>query len=191
MKDRSAPAGQACGRGRQRRLRWPVTLAAATLGLALVGIVFTSPANAIPTDPGGGGGTSVPFSFVNAESNQCLDVPGNSSSQGITLHLYTCNSTGAQVFHWVDTNAGRHLVNVHTGLCVVPDINDPTFLTITQRGCSSGADFNWVLRASVNGSVELSNPFHNGFCLMDHAPGPAQLYTCDFFTASNWYVRLT
>jgi hypothetical protein len=61
------------------------------------------------------------YTIKNIAYNECVDVPGGSTQNGVQLQLYPCNNTGAQWFDMASVNqevGSFELVNWNSGKCV-------------------------------------------------------------------------
>jgi hypothetical protein len=121
---------------------------------------------------------------VNVASGKCLDVPNQSTTNGVQLELYTCNGGSNQ--KWTATAAGE--LRVYGNKCL-----DVAGATATAPGtkveiwaCNGGANQQWVLGG--NGTIVGVG---SGICLNPKSSGTSngtliEINTCNGTTNQQW-----
>jgi hypothetical protein len=123
-------------------------------------------------------------SEVNVASGKCLDVPNQSTTNGVQLELYTCNGGSNQ--KWTPTAAGE--LRVYGNKCL-----DVAGATATAPGtkvdiwdCNGGANQQWVLNG--NGTIVGVG---SGICLNPKGSATSngtliEINTCNGTTSQQW-----
>jgi hypothetical protein len=131
--------------------------------------------------PGAGGGTTQALRNVNA--GRCLDVPGQSQTNGTQLALWDCNGGPNQ--QWVLTSARQ--LQVYGTKCLDGAGGGTSAGTRTIiADCTGGANQQWNLAA--DGTVTNAQ---SGLCLDASGAGtanstPVILWTCNNGTNQKW-----
>ncbi|MBE1877960.1 glycoside hydrolase family 11 protein [Myceligenerans sp. TRM 65318] len=128
-----------------------------------------------PGDPGGGGDVT---RLQNAETGQCLDLPGGNTADGTQMQTYSCYQGENQRFTF--TSAGEITVR---GKCLdAPSGSNGTRLQIYS--CSGSNNQKWTRES--NGVIR--NRQHN-VCLdvwSGENGSPVQLYSCHGGANQRW-----
>ncbi|MGW4637095.1 glycosyl hydrolase [Sphaerisporangium sp. NPDC004334] len=140
--------------------------------VAAVLAVLTSPAMAAPAP------------LVGVGSNRCLDVTGNSNSNGALLQIWDCNGQANQAFEF--TSAGE--LRVFNGARCVDAYNGQTSpgTKVEIWDCNGGANQKW--RLNSDGSV---TGVQSGLCLDVDNQGTANgtavnLWNCNGQANQRW-----
>ncbi|MBO3732622.1 lectin [Glycomyces sp. NEAU-S30] len=131
-------------------------------------------------DPGGGDGQ-----IVGAQSSRCLDVAGQSQSNGAQLQLWDCNGAANQ--QWTKTAAGE--LRVYGGKCL--DAEGGATAPGTRAiiwDCHGGANQRWNVNS--NGTI---TSVQSGLCLDASGNATANgtrvvLWTCNGGANQRWTV---
>jgi hypothetical protein len=161
------------GRGGRRRRGLIAALGAvAATAVALAVTVVASPARADVTGAVRGAG-----------SGRCLDVPGQSQTDGTLLQIYDCWGGANQ--QWTSTASGQ--LTVYGSKCLdVPNHARTAGTRVQIWTCSGGANQQW--RLNSDGSVV---GVESGLCLDVTGGGTAngtavEIWTCDGGSNQKW-----
>jgi poly(3-hydroxybutyrate) depolymerase len=128
-----------------------------------------------PPSPGGG--------LVNVNAGKCLDVSGQSQSNGTRLQLWDCHGGTNQ--QWTSTSSGQ--LTVHGGKCLdAEDGGTANGTAVIIWDCHGGSNQQWNLNA--DGSI---TGVQSGLCLDAAGLGTAngtqvQLWTCHGGSNQQW-----
>jgi glycosyl hydrolase family 59/ricin-type beta-trefoil lectin protein/glycosyl hydrolase family 59 (putative galactocerebrosidase) len=134
-----------------------------------------------PGSGGGGGGTTA--TTVGAGSGRCLDVPGQSQTNGTQVELWDCNGGSNQ--QWTATSAGE--LRVYGGSCLDASGQGTTPGTkVVIWTCTGGNNQKWTLNA--NGTI---TGVQSGLCLDAIGAGTGNgtlidLSTCNGGSNQKW-----
>jgi PA14 domain/Ricin-type beta-trefoil lectin domain len=137
--------------------------------------------------------------LVAKHSGQCLEVPGNSVTQGIALLQNICNGTNAQLFDFIPVAAVPEiytLKNRNSGLCV--DIENASLdnrAPLVQSACSGSTSQQYLLtaNATVGANAFQVIPQHTGKCVdvsgaLQTAGAKVQQWDCWSGTNQIWTI---
>jgi len=117
------------------------------------------------------------------QSNRCLDVPGNSQTDGTQLSIWDCNGGNNQ--KWTQTTSNQ--LTVYGSKCLdVPNHATTSGTRVQISTCSGGANQQWRLNSDGTGvGIE------SGLCLdvsgLGTANGTAvQIWTCNGGNNQKW-----
>lgn len=135
----------------------------------------------LASTPGSGGGSTTVLN--NTNSGRCLDVPGQSQTNGTQVTLWDCNGGTNQ--QWALT-AGKQL-QVYGGKCL--DAEGASTAAGTRAiiwDCNGAANQHWNLNS--DGTI---TGVQSGLCLGPNAGGtanstPVTLQTCTGATSQKW-----
>lgn len=124
---------------------------------------------------------------LRSSTGLCVDNPGNSTTNGARLQLWTCNNSDAQKIEWTYDNRGKFRPNTSQEFCIDNANNSSANGNPIQiYQCLNNSPQQWVFRS--DGSIY--NP-PTGKCLDN--PGNSattgtqlQLYDCNGSAAQVW-----
>ncbi|MER5853439.1 RICIN domain-containing protein [Streptomyces sp. NPDC002012] len=128
--------------------------------------------------------------WVNAATQQCLEIRHDSLQTGATANQWTCNKSATQ--RWKTTNPGGWgtVVNANSGKCLeIRHDSLQTGATANQWDCNHSATQNWRRQAQPGGGWSLINA-NSGKCLSIRVPGDgavADQQPCDGSAAQTWH----
>ncbi len=108
---------------------------------------------------------------MSGDTGNCVDVDGNSSSNGANVHEWDCNSSDAQRFVAEDMGSGFYrLRHKNTDKCIQVDCPEQSGAcmaagrNITQWTCDGSSWKQWRF-FSYNGYYQMQNRNNTGYCL--------------------------
>jgi len=142
---------------------------------------------------GGDGGASGSFQRVtNRHSGLCLDVAGQSSSNGANVAQWGCGNGQNQQWRFEDAGSGYvRIVARHSGLCLdVDGWSTSNGGNVQQWTCSGGNNQQWQVQNAGSGYVRIVNR-HSGLCLdvdgwSTSNGGNVQQWTCSGGNNQQW-----
>jgi ricin-type beta-trefoil lectin protein len=159
-------------RARIRKGRRALTSALATIAVVLAAILVATPAQADATGALRGVG-----------SNRCLDVLGQSQTDGTYLQLYDCHGGSNQ--QWTSTSSGQ--LTVYGSKCLdLPNHATAAGTRVQIWTCNGGANQQW--RVNSDGTVV---GVESGLCLDATGAGTANgtavdLWSCNGGSNQQW-----
>jgi pathogenesis-related protein 1 len=127
-----------------------------------------------------------------AHSGSCMDVSGDSSTDGTQIDEWTCNGTAAQVFEVATTSAGvTSIVHVQSGKCIdVRGSGTADGTKVDLWDCNGTGAQAFQIRDAGGGVVTFVNT-NSGKCLDVSGSNPAdgthvQLWDCNGTNAQAW-----
>ncbi|NUR03389.1 MAG: cellulase family glycosylhydrolase, partial [Streptomyces sp.] len=132
---------------------------------------------------GSSGGSGTPTALRATASGRCLDVPGQSRTDGTQLDIWDCNGGANQ--QWTSTSAKE--LRVYGDKCLDANGQGRTSGTVVDiYTCNGGANQQWTLDS--NGTI---TGVQSGLCLDVTGAGTAngtkiELYTCNGGSNQQW-----
>lgn len=134
-------------------------------------------------------------SRVSGTNDYCLDKPGGSSTPGLGMQIYLCNSSGAQTWQYQAQTPPPlapppiMISSVLDGLCLQPnDKSMQSGAAIVQQACTGSPEQIWFWTLP-NGTTHLVNGL-SGLCLDARGSAdnktPVQQWPCDQISNENW-----
>ncbi|GAA0399942.1 hypothetical protein Acor_22440 [Acrocarpospora corrugata] len=167
-------------------LRRTLSIALGVMLAAAVAVVAQGTASAAPA-PG-------TYTLVNANSGQCLDVPGSSTADGVQLVQFTCNNGANQRFGLTAQGSGHRLTAAISGRCLgVLDASASAGKAVVQQSCTGATSQTWTL-TQVGSTYRVIN-VNSAKCLnvIDSSTATSakvQQNSCDSVTSKHWTFNL-
>ncbi|GIH24237.1 hypothetical protein Aph01nite_25470 [Acrocarpospora phusangensis] len=167
-------------------LRRSLSIALGVALAAAVAVVAQGTASAAPS-PG-------TYTLVNANSGQCLDVPGGNTADGVQLVQYTCNNGTPQRFGLTAQGSGYRLTAAVSGRCLgVVDASTSAGKAVVQQSCTGATSQTWTL-TQVGSTYRVIN-VNSAKCLnvIDSSTALSarvQQNSCDSVTSKHWTFNL-
>ena len=136
--------------------------------------------------PGSGGTGGTTGALVGAGSGRCLDVPGQSTTNGTQVELWDCNGGSNQT--WTSTAAGE--LRVYGGQCLDANAAGTTSGTkVIIWTCNGGSNQKWTINS--NGTVV---GVQSGLCLDAIGGGTGNgtlidIATCNGGSNQKWTLQ--
>ena len=120
-------------------------------------------------------GSSSVYKLVGKVTGQCMEVASASKTSGAVVDQNTCNGGANQLWTFAPAGPSFKIVNQNSSMCVNVDgsnLNaggDPLDdnASITQKPCSSAANFLWTFSSGLftSSSLIVAQAAHSGQCL--------------------------
>ncbi|MFW3469925.1 RICIN domain-containing protein [Streptomyces microflavus] len=128
--------------------------------------------------------------WVNAATQQCLEIRHDSLQTGATANQWTCNNSATQWWKATNPSGWGTIVNANSGKCLeIRHDSLQTGATANQWDCNNSATQNWRRQARKGGGWSLINA-NSGKCLSIRVPGDGALadqQPCDGSTSQTWH----
>jgi pectate lyase len=133
------------------------------------------------------------YRLVNAASGLCLDVPGQSTSDGVQLIQFGCSGAANQTWNITAQGSGFRLAAAHSGKCAgVIGASTSAGKAVEQETCTGATSQTWQLVLLSGSTYHVVNA-NGGKCLnvIDSSTAPSaviQQNSCDSVTSKSWTI---
>ncbi|WP_412538020.1 RICIN domain-containing protein [Longispora sp. K20-0274] len=137
-------------------------------------------------------GAGGPWTYANANSGKCIDMPNFASGNGVHADQWTCDGGSNQKWTQRVRGAGFEIVNLSSGKCLeMPNFNTTAGYPADQWTCDGGSNQLWFERFNTTTKMYSYANVYSGMCLelpnWNTTNGTAiDQWPCDGGTNQGW-----